>query len=313
MKPASHRATLLLCFATVYLVWGSTYAVASVGLDEMPPFLFGGVRFLIASALLGGVALLLGRKFELDATEWKHMFVVAIGNVVIANGFTNVAMQHVASNQTAILNASAALWIALLATRGRRAHAIDRRTLIGLIIGFAGTALIVWQGGGVDTGHLGFQFLILVAVFAWSASTVYIRNVHSKLDVLCFTSLQMLLGGVMLTALGFATGEASQWQWSPTGLGSMAYLIVLSSCLAYTAFAWLARNTTPALVGTYSYVNPAIAAVLGWWFLDETLGASQLVGMAIMFAGVALVSWPTKEVKRLDEDQQKDPSTAGCG
>jgi drug/metabolite transporter (DMT)-like permease len=93
----------------------------------------------------------------------------------------------------------------------------------------------------------------------------------------------------------------------------MAYLTVMSSCLAYTAFAWLARNTTPALVGTYSYVNPAIAAVLGWWFLDEKLGASQIVGMAIMFAGVALVSWPKKEVKRLDEDQQKDPSTAGCG
>jgi drug/metabolite transporter (DMT)-like permease len=311
VKPASHRVTLLLCFATVYLVWGSTYAVASVGLDEMPPLLFGGVRFLIASALLGGVALLLGRKFVLDATEWKHMFVVALGNVVIANGFTNVAMQHVASNQTAILNASAALWIALLATRGRRAHSIDRRTLLGLIVGFAGTALIVWQGGRLDTRHLALQFVILVAVFAWSASTVYIRNVHSKLDVLCFTSLQMLLGGVMLTALGFATGEASQWKWSPKGLGAMAYLIVLSSCLAYTAFAWLARNTTPALVGTYSYVNPAIAAVLGWWFLDETLGASQIAGMTIMFAGVALVSWPKKEVKRLDEDQQKDPSTAG--
>jgi drug/metabolite transporter (DMT)-like permease len=313
MTAGSHRAKLLVCFATVYLVWGSTYAVASVGLHQLPPLLFGGIRFLIASALLGGVALLLGRKFDLDAAEWKHMFIVALGNVVIANGGTNIAMQHIASNQTAILNASAALWIALLATRGRRAHAIDRRTLAGLVIGFAGTALIVWQGGSVDTGHLGFQFLILVAVSAWSASTVYIRNVHSKLDVLSFTSLQMLLGGTMLTVLGLATGEADRWVWSAKGLGAMAYLIVLSSCLAYTAFAWLARNTTPALVGTYSYVNPAIAAVLGWWMLGESLSASQLAGMAIMFAGVALVSWPQKDVKRLNEDQQKDPSTAGCG
>ena len=96
----------------------------------------------------------------------------------------------------------------------------------------------------------------------------------------------------------------------------MAYLTIASSCIAYTAFSWLARNTTPALVGTYSYVNPAIAAVLGWWVLDEQLGANQLTGMAIMFAGVALVSWPQKEDRekqRLDEDQQKDPSTAGCG
>jgi drug/metabolite transporter (DMT)-like permease len=157
------------------------------------------------------------------------------------------------------------------------------------------------------------QLLVLVAVFAWSASTVYIRNVHSKLDVLPFTAIQMLLGGVMMTAIAFAKGEAALWQWSKPGLVAMGYLTLLSSCLAYTAFAWLARNTTPALVGTYSYVNPAIAALLGWWFLNERLGVNQLAGMAVMFAGVALVSWPKKDVKRLAEDEQKDPSTAGCG
>src|SRR6186713_2411878 len=172
MTDSSHRAKLIVCFATVYLVWGSTYMVASIGVHALPPLLFGGIRFTCAGILLGLTTLALGNRFALDATEWRHMFVVAIGNVFIANGGTNIAMQHVASNQTAILNASAALWIALLATRGRRAHAIDRRTLIGLVIGFAGTALIVWQGGRFDTGHLGFQFLILVAVFAWSASTV---------------------------------------------------------------------------------------------------------------------------------------------
>ena len=117
----------------------------------------------------------------------------------------------------------------------------------------------------------------------------------------------------MLTALGLGTGEAAQWHWSKEGLFAMAYLTLLSSCLAYTAFAWLARNTTPALVGTYSYVNPAIAAVLGWWFLGEKLGPNQLAGKVVIFAGVALVSWPKKDVRRLDEDAQKDPSTAGCG
>ena len=295
MSDSSHRAKLIVCFATVYLVWGSTYLVASIGVHALPPLLFGGIRFIIAGLLLGGLALALGRKFDVDAAEWKHMLLVALGNVVIANGCTNIAMQHVASNQTAILNASAALWIALLATRGRRAHAIDRRTLVGLIVGFAGTALIVWQGGSVDTGHLGMQFLILIAVFGWSAAAVYVRNVPSKLDVLSFTSLQMIIGGSLLTLLGLASGEASQWQWVPRGLIAMAYLIVLSSCLAYTAFAWLARHTTPALVGTYSYVNPAIAAVLGWWVLGERLSATQLAGMVIMFAGVALVSWPQRD------------------
>jgi len=311
MTPAdrSHRAKLIVCFATVYLVWGSTYLVASIGVHALPPLLFGGIRFVVAGILLGLTALALGRRFELDKTEWRHMFFVALGSVVIANGATNVAMQHVASNQTAILNASAALWIALLATRGRRAHALDRRTFIGLIIGFVGTALVIWPRGNAQGSHLGYQFLILIAVFSWSLATVYIRNIHSKLDVLSFSAIQMLLGGLMLTALGIATGEVAQWHWSKPGLIAMVYLTLLSSCLAYTAFAWLAKNTTPAMVGTYSYVNPAIAAILGWWLLDEQLGVSQLTGMAVMFAGVALVNWPRDEgkpgEKRLDDDQQK--------
>lgn len=310
----SHRAKLIVCFVTVYLVWGSTYMVASIGVHALPPFLFGGIRFMTAGVLLGLTAWALGNKFPLDATEWRHMVLVALGNVFIANGATNLAMQHIASNTTAILNASAALWIALLATRGRRAHAIDRRTLIGLVVGFAGTALIIWPAGGkVSTDDIGWQLLVLVAVFSWSASTVYIRNVHSKLEVLPFTAVQMFLGGAMLVALGFATGEAADWHWSKPGLIAMGYLTLLSSCLAYTAFAWLARNTTPAMVGTYSYVNPAIAAVLGWWWLGEKLGAKQVVGMAVIFAGVALVSWPKRDVKRLEGDEQKDPSTAGCG
>lgn len=312
--PISRRAKLAIAFAIVYLVWGSTYLAASIGLHTMPPVLFGGVRFICAGILLGITALALGHRFQLDATEWRHLGIVAAGSVVIPNSLTNWAMQTVASNQAAILNASAALWIALFATRGRRAHALDRRTVIGLVIGFTGAALILWPRGGIVAGDFGMQVLILVAVFVWSATTVYIRNVHSKLDLLAFSALQMLLGGVMMTSLGLALGEAAKWTWSGSGLIAMAYLTIASSCLAYTAFSWLAKNTTPAMVGTYSYVNPAIAAVLGWWFLDEHLGANQLMGMAIMFAGVALVSWPGKNdgaPKRLDEDQQKDPSTAG--
>lgn len=307
----SRRSKLILCFATVYLVWGSTYMVASIGVHALPPVLFGGVRFICAGVILGIAALAMGSRYEMTATEWKQLLLVGLGSVALPNGLTNWAMQTVASNQTAILNASAALWIAMFATRGRRAHALDRRTVFGLAIGFAGTALIVWPAGGVVAAGFGLQFVILLAVFVWSATTVYIRNVHSNLDLLAFSSLQMLLGGVMMTGTGLALGEAARWNWSPTGLSAMAYLTIASSCIAYTAFSWLARNTTPAMVGTYSYVNPAVASVLGWWILDEHLGANQITGMAIMFAGVALVSWPRLGTRRPDADARKDPSTAG--
>jgi drug/metabolite transporter (DMT)-like permease len=292
----SRRAKLIACFATVYLVWGSTYLAARIGVTALPPILFGGFRFIFAGVLLGMVALALGRKFDLDRNEWRHLAIIAAGTVLVPNGLTNWAMQSVASNQAAILNASAALWIALFATRGRRAHAIDRRTLTGLGVGFAGTALIVWPESGTVAGDFRMQLLILVAVFVWSASTVHIRNVHSKLDLLTFSSIQMLLGGLMMTSVGFAMGEWRDWTWSRPGLMAMVYLTIFSSCIAYTAFSWLTRNTTPAMVGTYSYVNPAIAAVLGWWLLDERLDATSIWGMVIMCAGVALVNWPQRTV-----------------
>jgi drug/metabolite transporter (DMT)-like permease len=310
----TRRTKLIGAFAIVYLVWGSTYLAASIGVHIMPPVLFGAVRFICAGVLLGIVSLALGQKFDLDAAEWKRLLIVAVGSVLIPNACTNWAMQYVASNQTAILNATAALWIALFATQGRRAHPLDRRTILGLVIGFGGTALIVWPNDGARIEHLGWQLLILLIVFVWSATAVYIRNTHSKLDLLPFSAMQMLLGGLMMLVLGLGLGEASRWVWSKPGLLAMAYLTILSSCIAYTAFSWLARNTTPAMVGTYSYVNPAIAAVLGWWFLHEQLGPHQLAGMAVMFAGVALVSWPQSDDRqkdeRLDPDQQKEPSTA---
>ena len=121
----SRRAKLALAFAVVYLVWGSTYMVASIGVHIMPPILFGGVRFICAGILLGIVSVAMGSKYELDAAEWKRLLIVAVGSVFIPNACTNWAMQYLASNQTAILNATAALWIALFATQGRRAHAAE--------------------------------------------------------------------------------------------------------------------------------------------------------------------------------------------
>ncbi len=290
------KGMLLLCFAIVYLVWGSSYLATAVGVRHLPPFLFGGIRFVIGGLLLTALAFLLGRSLRIDRQELKNLAIVALGSVVVSNGFNVWAMQWVASNQSALLNATSAFWIALLATRGRRAHPLTKLTSAGLALGFCGAALIIWPRGGSWSGnHLPQQFAILLGVFGWAVATVYMRNAVTKLDVLSFTGLQMLLGGLVLTALGLAVGEGPRWQLSREGLWSIGYLTIMSSCVAYTAYAYLTKHTTPSLVGTYGYVNPAIAAVLGWAFLDEHLGATQIIGMAIMLAGVALVSWPRRE------------------
>jgi drug/metabolite transporter (DMT)-like permease len=291
----SHRAKLLLSFAAVYLIWGSSYLATSIGVKNLPPFLFGGIRFLVAGLILTAIALLLGRRIILDRAELKHLALVALGSVFISNGCNVWGMQWVASNQTALLNATSALWIALLATRGRRAHPLTPGIAAGLVIGFLGAALVIWPRGDLQSTYLFEQAVILVGVLGWAFATVYMRNADSKLDILSFTALQMLIGGCMLIPVGLAAGEAALWRWNSAGLASMAYLTVASSCIAYTAYAWLAQNTSPGAVGTYGYVNPAIAALLGWVFLHERLTGWQIAGMAIMLCGVALVSWPRRE------------------
>jgi drug/metabolite transporter (DMT)-like permease len=126
----------------------------------------------------------------------------------------------------------------------------------------------------------------------WSLGTIYMRNHSLAIDLFALVGLQMLLGGAGLTLAGLAHGDLAQWHWSPRGALALAYLVVASSCFAYVAYAWLARHATPAQTGTYSYVNPAIAAVAGYLVLGERMSGLQLLGAAVILAGVLMINWP---------------------
>jgi drug/metabolite transporter (DMT)-like permease len=138
------------------------------------------------------------------------------------------------------------------------------------------------------------QLVTLLACGVWSLGTIYMRNHSIDVDLFALVGLQMLLGGVWMSLAGFALGEAARWQWSMQGALSLAYLVIFSCCFAYTAYAWLARNATPAQVGTYSYVNPAVAAVVGYLALGETLSPMQMVGGLVILCGVLMINWPVR-------------------
>lgn len=140
---ASRSIKLLVCFSIVYLVWGSSYLVTSIGVHNLPPRLFGGIRFAISGLLLLGIAFALGRRTRLDGRDLANVLVLGFFTVLVANGFNNWAMQWVDSGTSALLNASSAFWIALLGTLGARAHPLSPRAGTGLAIGFVGVALIL--------------------------------------------------------------------------------------------------------------------------------------------------------------------------
>ncbi len=293
--PLNSGAPLVLgAFAVLYLVWGSSFVATKIMVTDLPPLLAAGVRFTTAGLLLGLVAVALGSRLPRDAREWRHALVMGVLMVVVSNGINNVAMQYVASNQSALLNATAAFWIAILGTVGAQGHALSTRTRIGLAIGFLGVALILWPRGGFSAANLGWQLAIIAGCVGWAGATLYHRLAKPATPALLFTAMQMLVGGLLTTGIGLAAGDAAEWHFTVKGHAALLYLTLFSSCLAYTAFAYLLPRTTPARLGTYAYVNPVVAAVVGWLLLGETLSGAQLAGSAVIVLGVALVTLPQR-------------------
>ena len=292
MTARPSKLLLYASFATVYVVWGSSFAATKFMVQALPPFLAGGARFVVAGLLLALVALLLGQTAPRAAREWRHIAAMGLAQVVLSSGLNVLAMRHVASNQSALLNASSALWIPLLGAVGARGHPLTLRVAAGITIGCAGLGLLLWPSQGFALADFGWQLVVVGACFAWALGTLYYRAIRTTTPMLMFVALDMLLGGLTLLALGFGLGEGPRWQFDPGGLAALGFLMLFSSCFAYTAFGYLMQHTTPVRLSTYAYINPAIAALLGWLLLGERMTATQLGGTGVILLGVVIVSLP---------------------
>jgi drug/metabolite transporter (DMT)-like permease len=263
--------------------------------------LLGGARFSVAGLIMVVLALARGARLASSRAEWRDVMIMGLGGVALSNAVNLWALQYVAANQSALINASSAFWIAALGTIGPKGNPLSIRARLGLAIGFVGVALILWPKGGFAPAVHWAELAILVGCLLWSVCTMYYRHIESRLATFMFVGLQMLAGGLAMLVFGFVAGEASRWTWEAPGLIALAYLIVFGSCLAYAAFAYLSLNTTPARLGTYSYVNPAVACLLAWIFLGETVVALQFAGMAVILLGVMLVTLESPRSPRIDE------------
>ena len=298
-SPVSQRARITIALAVVYLVWGSSFLATKVMVTEEPPLLAAGLRFILAGLLLGIVAWWRGGPPRLAAGELRHVAIVAAGSIVLSNGCNVLGMQHVASNVSALLNATPALIIGWLGTFGRRATPLSGAARSGLILGLIGVLLVLDTGHGSGTGSFGWQLVILAGCVGWSVATVYFRNATIANSPTMFLSLQMLAGGTCLLAGAVLTGEPMHMNWSGPGAAAFLWLTLMSSCLAYSAYSFLTIHTAPVVVGTYAYVIPCLAALLGWAALGETLGAMQIGGLAVILVAVALVTGYAERLLRL--------------
>ena len=238
------------------------------------------------------LALYRGDRLPSTAHEWKLMCFFSIVLIALSSGPSTFALKHLPSNEVALLNASLALWIAGLGTLGPKGQSLSRISLLGLLLGFIGVALLVWPADFRLTPHVGWQLLVLAAALVWSAGTIIYRNMTMPVGPIGFNAIIMLLGGLVLFVAGTASGELPRWHWGLSGMLALIFLGVFTSAMTYSAFTWLMKNARTDRVATFAYVNPAIATLLGWMVLGESLTPQQMLGMLVVLGGVVLVTMP---------------------
>jgi drug/metabolite transporter (DMT)-like permease len=271
---ATTRGGVLAAYGTVSLVWGSTYLAIRVGVHHLPPALFGGFRFLTAGTVLLTLALALGRRLPRRRRDWVTAGVVGVMLLGVGNGLVIWAEQFVESGTTAILVVTGALWMALFDALIPGSDA--RPTVsqfVALVLGFGGIVLLVGRGPS-SLGAAGW----LGPVGLVGASSPYIH-----------AALQMLAGGGVLLIVGLIAGEAGAVHVSAAGAGAILYLIVFGSLVGYTCYVYLLRHAAPAFIGTHTYVNTAVAVLLGWLLLDEHVTARTFVAMGVILGTVVWV------------------------
>lgn len=307
MKPRSEPSPLLiiLAFAAVYLIWGSTYLGIAIAIKSIPPMVMGGTRFLIA----GVVLFLWCYLVQKDRPVWKDWRQDGITGALMifgGNGAVVWVEQYLPSGLVAVAVASLPIWLAIL-DRGNWKVTFSRpMPVIGLIIGFLGVLFLFSSDQKISLENsplavISIPILILGNI-SWAIGTLYSKRIVSSTSVFMRVSIQMITGGVIYALAGIFSGEWADFRSEAIqvqSLVALGYLIVFGSLVAYLAYIWLLTVRPAAQVGTYAYVNPAVAVFLGFLFNNEEPGLGTLGALILILSGVVLINLSYQRTKKL--------------
>jgi drug/metabolite transporter (DMT)-like permease len=298
LVPTHSRTQVVLGFAAIYLIWGSTYLGIRYAVETIPPLLMMGIRHSVAGACVYGWARLRGTPAP-QRRQW--LFAAIAGGLLFlgSHGTLAWAEQRVPSGLAALLCATLPLWTVLLAAVDGTQRRLGFRALAGILLGFGGVALLI----GPSAWQRQLPWLPAAVVpfgtLLWVAGTSYTRRASLPSSKVLSAAMQMISGGALLLIAAWLTGEAHHLQPAAITLRSivaLAFLIVFGSIIAFTVYTWLVTVSSPSMVSTYAYVNPVVAVLIGWALADEPIGWRTIAAAAIILAGVALVSKPGKPV-----------------
>jgi len=295
METTQPRAwKVLLAFAMIYFVWGSTYLAIRVGVREVPPFLLAGIRFLIAGAVL---FVWMRAKGTVSPTkrEWGGVTSMGLLIFVFDYGLVFWAEKRVPSGVAAVMMATIPVFMSLAEIIFLRTQRLTARLGMALLLGVAGVAVLVGRSltfGEAPIDTAGACALIFGAI-SWSVASILSRKLPLPADKVMSSGAQMLAGGVLLTLSAALLGEFRGFHVQAVSRGAwfaLAYLIGAGSIVAFTAYVWLLHHESPTKVATYAYVNPVVAVVIGYFLGGETIGPRTIAGTLLVLVSVVVIT-----------------------
>lgn len=279
-------------YASTWLIWGSTYIAIRWAVATVPPFLMVALRSLAAGAILLAWARLRGDRAPTRA-QWIAAVAAGAMYFLIGHGGLFWAEQRVASGPAALMIATEHFWVVLIAWMLPGGAAPSRRAAAGILIGLAGVAMLTLGGGAAGGIDPAGAVALLISAAGWAAGSIYFHGGRRPASPLYGAGMPLAMGGILLLIASAALGETARVRaedFTPVAIGALVYLIVFGSVIAFTAFTWLVETEGPSRAGSYAYVNPFVAVLLGWALADEALTPRMLAaGAAIVLAVVLIV------------------------
>ena len=297
-------AKLIAAFASVYIVWGSTYLAIRFAIETIPTFLMAGIRFLVAGILVYTYLRIRGRA-KPTFNEWRIESLVGLLLLAMANGSVVMAEHTVPSGLAALIVATVSLWMVLLNWLWKGGEKPNLGIIAGIVVGFFGLIVLVGPqdiSDGTNVDPFG-AFLLLFASFTWAAGSVYSKTAHHPKSPMISASMQMISGGIFLLIFSALNGEFINLNLSLLSVKSslsLGYLIFFGSIVGFGSYVYILRHASPAHVSTYAYVNPVIAVLLGWALADETVDEQILIAATLIIFSVVLITKFRNGMKQLD-------------
>lgn len=298
MNISKNTVFILLAFFSIYVIWGSTYLLNKIAVSELPPFFLASNRFITAGILIFIIVKLMGKSLAITKRQLVNTTIAGFLFLTIGNGVVVWALKYVDSGFAA-LEISAQPLVVLILMRVFQGKKIKMMSMLGVILGIIGIFLLVSQNQIVSQeGSIAGMIMIFFCMISWASGSLFVGKADLPRNYFVNTGYQMIIGGIMMLIASFFLGET--WSlphvWSEKVQWSMLLLVVFGSVVAFTSFNFLLKKVSPDKVATSTYVNPIIAMLLGWYFLNEQITTQSIVAAVILLTGVYFINTKRKLV-----------------